>query len=137
MSWLSTPGEGVVISKDTTKACIGQQRVDYDSPPETVNQYHIHGTVLFFGVTERTVTEYRGLTYSAALAMVNATGAQASVFAVYKKAFPGTVFYAEMLVEESSKTTSLRRADASGQYVVTVTETSTTLPDAIKVTWVG
>lgn len=132
MSWLSTAGAGIMTEQDVSRSCMGQQRIDFDSPEGSNPSYHIHGIVLFFGVTTRTTTEYRGLTLSAAQAKATALG-NASTYAVFEKQFGSTGFYAQLLVEETSRTVSIRRVDASGQYAVTVVETSVTMPGATKV----
>jgi len=83
--------------------------------------------VSFFGTTTRTTTEYVGLTQGEAEEMVNATGAQSSTYEWITKSIGVDGFFARAYIETASKTTSARRVDASGQFHVTVVETTTTV----------
>lgn len=124
MSWGGKLSNGeYVVSYDVTKAQIGQVRVDYDSPEGVWPQYHYHYNALFFGTTTRTVTKIVGLSEAAAKALCDATGATQSTYKVSKKG--PAPYQAELLFESYSKVTTMQRVDASGQYHVTVTETST------------
>lgn len=116
-------GARYTVSYDVTKAQIGQVRVDYDSPEGSWPEYHVHGNWLFFGTTTRKVTKVVGLSESAATTMCEAYGATASVYKISEKG--PAVAPAQLLFEAQSKTTTMARVDASGQYQVTITETNT------------
>lgn len=124
MSWGGKLENGeYVVSYDVTKAQIGQVRVDYDSPEGVWPQYHYHYNELFFGTTTRKVTKIVGLSEVAAKAMCEASGATKSIYKISEKGVaPAT---AQLLFEAESKVTAMQRVDASGQYHVTVTETTT------------
>lgn len=123
MAWSNTGCE-VVQSISVSKSIIAQKEVDYTSPEGAFPKWRILGTVVFFGTTRHTVTTVRGLTYAAAKAMVDAAGATQSTWKESRKSIgPLTV---GIPFESHSKTTSMRRADESGQYVVEIAESSTT-----------
>ena len=124
MSWGGeVSGARYVVSHDVTKAQIGQVRVDYDTPEGVWPEYHVHGNWLFFGTHTRTVTKVVGLNYQSAYNMCHANGATQSTYKVSQKGSP--IAPAEVLFESYSKTTTMQRVDASGQYHVTITEAST------------
>lgn len=125
MGWGSEEllGARYTVSYDVTKAQIGQVRVDYDSPEGSWPQYHLHYNALFFGTTTRKVTKVVGLSETAAKNMCDETGATVSTYMVSVKGTGPAV--AELLFEKTSKQTTMARVDASGQYQVTITETTT------------
>lgn len=124
MGWGSElTGARYTVSYDVTKAQIGQVRVDYDSPEGSFPIYHLHYNALFFGTTTRKVTKVVGLSEAEAKKLCDATGATASTYMVSVKGIAPAV--AELLFEKTSKATTMARVDASGQYQVTITETTT------------
>lgn len=123
MAWSDTGCE-VVQSISVSKSIIAQKEVDYTSPEGAFPKWRILATVVFFGTTKHTVTTVRGLTYAAAKAKVDAAGATQSIWKESQK-YIGPLTVA-IPFEVYSKTTSMRRADESGQYVVEIAESSTT-----------
>lgn len=121
MSWGNDTTAGTyLVSKDITKGLLNQQRVDYETPAGQWPSYKVHSNVVFFGTTTRTVTKHVGLTKSAAEALVTAN--TKSTYAVGQKTILTCVV--DFLFERVSKRATLQRVDASGQYHVTVEETS-------------
>lgn len=120
MAWKTT-SDAIVISDKTTKAMIADKRVDVDIPGAI--EYHVHGNVLFFATTRMVVKERRGLTYAGAKAYVDATGSQESQWKSSIKRL--SVAVVDIPFESFSRTTSMRRVDDSGQYVVTIEENTT------------
>lgn len=126
MGW-DTTGCTVTRSKSVAKSVIGQQQIDYESEAGEFPQYRIHVNVMFFGKSTQTVTTIHGLTKAGAEAMVNAENASISEWTDFTKAaYTGAPagFTATIQYEKHSKTTSMRRADPSGQYVVEIVETN-------------
>lgn len=122
MAW-NTTGCEVLISKNVQKACIAQKQVDYDSGEGSFPRIRAFGDVWFFATITRTIKERYGLTKAGAETLVNATGANSSTWKTSTKSIGGVAV--SIPFEAATKTTSMRRVDPSGQYAVTVEETTT------------
>lgn len=83
MAWTSTGTGEILVSKDVSKFCLAQRRVDYDNGEDAAIRYRVHGDVWFFATTTRTVKVVRGLTRAAAEGMTTAAGANASTWNYY------------------------------------------------------
>lgn len=129
MAW-GTTGCSVLISESVQKSCIAQKTVDYDSGEGSFPRIRAFGEVWFFATATRTITEIRGLSEAGAKAKVKATGANTTTWKTSTKSIIAGVSVS-IPFEAYVKVTSMRRADQSGQYVVTVEET-TTVTDGVE-----
>ena len=123
--WNAT-GVTVTQSKSNTVQCIGQKDFVYKSEEGKWPSVDINTLVMFFAKVENTVTTISGLTHDGAVAKLSDAKSEWEKFDKQVYSGLGGTFYCSMPYEKYSKTISMRRVDASGQYAVEISETTTT-----------